>query len=185
MDFAQAHEVIRQDGEFPGEADQFVELGGVDPDSGVRARRDTRVRCAIPAAAGGKTESEVGTETGAGGDSRRSPLRSQREIRPGARRSRPHSPVRVTGGGAADLVRIYAQPNAIVGSTFDDDGAILGKEQEHLVEPIGFRVGVDVDRPVQITPLRVDLVERGNLLRIRGDRRRRPARAARRRRRAD
>ncbi len=45
-------------------------------------------------------------------------------------------------------------------AALDRDRAVVGEEQEDVVEPLAGRVGVDLDRPGEVAPLGVDLVER-------------------------
>ena len=51
------------------------------------------------------------------------------------------------------------------------DRAVFGEEQERLADPLRIRVGLDRDRPGQVAPLRVELVERRNLVGVGDDRR--------------
>ena len=61
-------------------------------------------------------------------------------------------------------------PGAIRAPALDHDGAVFGEEKEGFDEARRFRGRLDRDRPVQVAPFRVNLVECRNRFRVGDDR---------------
>ena len=180
VDLAQAHEVVGEDGQLAGQADQVVELGGVDPDAGVGARarcareaRPLRGRRRRP-----RPRSGVGPVTGDGGDGKASsrPRRRFRAARPeiGLRRaaSRPLPAIRRDRGGARPPPRPSDREPIVRRRLAARSMTVLSSVKNRKTS--SSRSGsASVSRhgsSSQVAAFRIDLVEGGDCLGIRLDR---------------
>ena len=156
---AQPLEVVGQDGQLAGQADQVVELPRVHADPGGRPGAPEAVSGSGRAASGLRrlpvpARASAALPAAPSGLGRREPATSgvARGRRSGPERGGRRRSASVGGGGCSR--------GPVRGLPLDRDRAVLGDEQEDVVEPIGAALGLELDRPDQVAALGVDLVER-------------------------
>ncbi len=160
LDVAEAHQVVREHGQLAREADQVVELGGVDPDAGVGPRHvpGCRGRRACRRADGLRGGGLGGRRGGRDRERRRGLL----DVDPGRCNRRLLEAAAEGGGRRGNSGRCrpgQGVPASVRLHPLDRDGAVVGEEEEDLVDLVGAGVGLERDRPDEVAPLGVDVLE--------------------------